>query len=311
MAWTPPNQDPNQNQGPNQNPNVGSNPSNDPYSAPQGPYQQPNYTESPYGNPQNPYGAPQSPYGAPPNVPQNPYGAPQYPGYGAPEDPYAAYRVPGQAPQDTGSAIRELPRQWLRAITRPSPMTFAEEMGKATWPMIWIQLVIYGVVVALFGLLARLITSSSTAVPSGLNGSSAATYQRIISTSQNPAYSILSVILYPLFFLLLMAIFLGMAKAFRGEGNFKTQAYTTLLFTVPLSIVTGLLSLIPILGGFVALGVFVYELVLQIFVMRPVHRLSGGRATAVVLIPWAILFILFCALFIVLGFLIAAALQTS
>ncbi|HET8911090.1 MAG TPA: YIP1 family protein, partial [Ktedonobacteraceae bacterium] len=286
MAWTPPNQDPNQdpnqNQGPYQNPNPGNPSPGDPYSAPQEPYQQPNYTESSFGNPQNPYGTPppQNPYGAP----QNPYGTPQY-GYEAPQDPYSQYSGISQAPKDTGSAIKDLPQQWIRAITRPSAMTFAQEMGKATWPMVWIQLAIYAVVGALLSFLARLLSSASTAVPSGLTGTSAATYQNFTSFFYSPATAIATLIISPLFYLLGMLILFGMAKAFRGEGNYKTQTYTSLLFAVPLSIISGLLALIPILGGIVSLAIGIYQIVLQIFVIMPVHRLSGGKATWVVLLP--------------------------
>ena len=47
----------------------------------------------------------------------------------------------------------------------------------------------------------------------------------------------------------------------------------------------------------IALALLVYEIVLQIFAIMAVHRLSGGKSTAVVLIPLGVLVLLFGCLF--------------
>src|SRR5205807_8708022 len=82
------------------------------------------------------------------------------------------------------------------------------------------------------------------------------------------------------------------AKAFRGQGTFLAQGYANLLFNIPLGIVGGLAALVPILGTIVGLGIGIYGIVLNIFSIMAVHRLSGGKATAVVLLPVAIVFVL-------------------
>jgi hypothetical protein len=87
----------------------------------------------------------------------------------------------------------------------------------------------------------------------------------------------------------------GLAKAFGGQGTFTTQAYTFLLFQVPLGIVVGLLGLIPVLGSFIGAAVGIYEIVLSVFAVMGAHRLNGGKATAVVLIPAAVVVLLVCA----------------
>src|SRR6266568_2788245 len=99
-----------------------------------------------YGsNPENPYGNPspqnpENPYGQQP--PQNPYpyGAPQPP-YGAPQGPdYNNYGAPPTAnPLPLGEALQQLPNQYIKVLTKPSARTFAEEIGKASWDIVWIQ----------------------------------------------------------------------------------------------------------------------------------------------------------------------------
>jgi hypothetical protein len=85
------------------------------------------------------------------------------------------------------------------------------------------------------------------------------------------------------------------------------QGYTDLLLGVPLGILSALFSRIPLLGGLVAFGISIYTIVLHIFSIMAVHRLSGGKATAVVLLPVAVGILLILILVgITIGMLIAA-----
>ncbi|HEV2660564.1 MAG TPA: hypothetical protein VGU68_08160, partial [Ktedonobacteraceae bacterium] len=126
-----------------------------PYSGQQPPYGAP---QSPYGAPQPPYGAPQSPYGAP----QQPYGAP--PGYGAPpEGGEPAFSGPAGfqerlRPLPLNQAIRELPNQYKRVLTKPSASTFAEELRKASWDITFVQLLIMIVAGVVLGLITALFS---------------------------------------------------------------------------------------------------------------------------------------------------------
>lgn len=291
-------------------------------SVPQNPYegqQQPASGAEPYsgyGTPQNPYGTPpQNPYATPPpqnpyasQPPQNPYAAPQQ--YGTPQYQQGGYGYgyapPQQAPRPIGQALQELPNQYIRVLTKPSPQTFAEEMSKADWAIVWIQILILAIIGTILGLIRGAI---------GLAGSSFVT-----NNTFNPASiaaltvsgSTFSFIAVPVSFFIVVGIQYLLAKAFRGEGNFLTQGYTYLLFNVPITIVSYLLGFIPILGGIAGFALLIYGIVLNVFSIMAVHRLSGGKASAVVLIPAAVLFLLvFLCVFVVAAILVAAVKSTS
>jgi len=47
--------------------------------------------------------------------------------------PNGGYDGPQETPLTLGEAIRQLPRQYVKVVTRPSAAAFAEEVGKARW----------------------------------------------------------------------------------------------------------------------------------------------------------------------------------
>src|SRR6266478_537058 len=299
MSYNP-NQDPNSGYG---NPPYGIPPSG-PYGQPQNPYGAP--TPGPYGQPPSPYGAPpQGPYGQPPSPygygppPQGPYGAPVYqqPGYGYGPPPIQT------APLPLAEAIRQLPQQYIRILTRPSAATFAEEQGKAAWNIVWVQLLGLGVI---SGLLVFLILQ--IALPIVMNSASSSgssTMAGVVAIIEGFAvgFAILEIIAVPVSFFITSGIYYLIAKAFSGQGTFLAQSYSATLFYVPMAILSLVLGLIPFLGGLAGLALFVYEIVLGVYMMMAVHRIGGGKATVVVLLPAIVLFLLLC----VLGIIIAAA----
>ncbi|OLD79289.1 MAG: hypothetical protein AUG54_06640 [Ktedonobacter sp. 13_1_20CM_4_53_7] len=264
---------------------------------------QPNDPNSAYGTPSNPYGAP---------PPQNPYGAPQNPYTPPTENPYAApypyyqggpgYGPPQSAPLPLGEAIKGLPRQYIKVTTKPGVMTFAEEMGKASWDIVWVQLIALAIISAILSYLYTLISPTFTMT-------SSSTIDTATLRSLLAGFSLVSIILVPVFFFIGQGILYGLAKAFGGQGKFVTQCYSNLLFSVPIGIVSGIVNLIPIAGAFVAFALSIYSIVLNIFSLMAVHRLSGGKATAVVLIPVGVVLLLACALVILFVTFIIAALQ--
>lgn len=304
MAW-----DPTQGQGQGQpgNGEQGQPGSGGPEpGAPQNPYQaqeQPGSggpePYSGYGTPQNPYGAPQQgPYGAPP--PQ--YGTPPYQqgGYGY------GYAPPQQAPRPLGQAIQELPNQYIKVLTKPSAQSFAEEMGKADWGIVWVQLLGLAIIGTIFGLIGTAIGQASNPF-TGTNGMNPNTFLAFTVSG-----SIFSIIAVPLGFFISVGVQYLLAKAFQGQGTFLTQSYTRTLFDVPLGIGRYVLGIIPYLGGLLGLALSIYGIVLNVYSIIAVHRLSGGKAALVVLLPIIVLYVvLFLCILAVVAFLFTAYRTTS
>lgn len=281
MAW-----DPTQGQGQGQQQPAGGGA--DPYSG--------------YGTPppQNPYGTPppQSPYGTPP--PQSPYGTPQF-----------GYAPPQQPARPVGQSLQELPNQYINVLTHPSDRTFEAEMVKSDWAMVWVQLIILIVAGVILGLISGLFASAIISAATGSANTFGALSSLTVATSAGGAF--FRIILIPLFFFIGVGIQFLLAKAFSGQGTFLAQSYTTLLFQVPLNIIGYVLgtvfAFIPVAGAFlniiVSLALYVYAVILNIFQIKAVHRLSTGQAAAVVLIPLGVLILLgilcvvaFAALFV-------------
>lgn len=238
----------------------------------------------PPGGP-NPYDPQQ-----PPPI-QNPYEQPS--GYGTspnpmPEPQYTFMPPNAQTPLPLGQAIQNLPNQYIKIVTRPGAQSFAEEQGKADWGIIWLQLIFVGLVGTLIGLLR---SAMGTAALTGNAGSSAMAYSAIAGVIAGSA-SVASIIFVIIGFFIIVGIQYLLAKAFGGNGDFKQQAYNYLLFYVPLTVVSNIIGLIPLLGGIVGFAIAIYQIVLNVFSIMAAHRLSGGKATAVVLIPYAVLILL-------------------
>ena len=286
-----PNQDPNSNQDPMQN--YGNTPQppyyGPPQQGPQGPYgPPPNYPPPSYPGP------PQGPYGPPPNYPppypgppQGPYGYGGNPEYDLNAQPGVGYGYnnpnmpPPSTPLPLGEAIRQLPSQYIRVLTKPGAATFAAEQGKAAWNIVWVQIIALTILTVLFGFAYVNLT-----LPTLFNA------QNLPAASLNTLRSSFNVLPYAYIVLTPIGLFFSLgiyhliAKAFGGTGTFLRYIYSYLLFGVPLTTVTILLALIPIVGGFIASAVGIYIIVLQIFMTMAVHRLRGGRATfAVLLLP--------------------------
>ncbi len=57
-------------------------------------------------------------------------------------------------PLPLGQALRALPAQYLKIITRPSVQSFSAEKGKARWSSVWLQLIALGMLSALLSVIA-------------------------------------------------------------------------------------------------------------------------------------------------------------
>jgi hypothetical protein len=224
-----------------------------------------------------------------------------YSGYGA-HDPYGAPQPQPMTPvRSVGQSIQELPQQYIKVVMHPSDATFAAEIPKAGWPMVWVQLGILVIASVILGLIATAIASA--VVRSATSSSSAAAAITAFAATATVTGAFLNIILIPLFFFIGVGIQYMFANFFIGEGTFLEQAYTQLLYKVPLTIASTVIGTVfafnPIVGGLIGLAFFMYSVLLNIFQIKAVHGLTGGKAAAVVLIPYA--FVLVCGLLVTLA----------
>jgi hypothetical protein len=167
--------------------------------------------------------------------------------------------------------LSQLPQRYFTALVKPSVATYTADKGDASWSLVWIQLLAWAILDAMLGLLVNFIYPPVT-------GTS-------ISRFFTLATSIGLVGVVPLLFFLLMGIVFVLAKAFGGEGTFLEQCNSSLYIQAPLGIFSKLLALIPVVGRILNSVLSLYGIVLQVFVIMAVHRLSRGKAIATILIP--------------------------
>jgi hypothetical protein len=245
--------------------------------------------------------------GSPTEAPGSEHYGPQFSGaFMPPIPPLPGYDQPMATPLPLGEALQQLPRQYVKVTTRPGARSFAEEMGKAEWGIIWLQLVIYAAISGALSFLSYQLNPVSLN-PADYPTLPPDTLQLVeqVTTYTSGFGTFVGVVVG---FFIFQGISYGLAKLFKGQGNFMTQCYTALLFQVPLGIAGALVGFIPILGILGSLALNIYSLVLQAFSIMAVHRLSGGKATGVVLIPFGVLiFLACCFVFALLAFAVSNA----
>lgn len=254
-----------------------------------------------YGTPENPYGAGEnSAEDAPPFGYANPFQAQPQPGYG--------YRPPrSKEPLPLGQAVKALPGQYYRVLTKPSSMTFAEEMGKASWDIIWVQLIIMSIIAAVLTFFAILIVAFF--ISSSSSESSSLTALPGILMSFSFVIMLLVLILVPVSFFVGTGISYLIAKAFDGKGTFLEQCYTTMLITAPVTFLGVLLRLIPFVGSLAAFALSIYSIILQIYALVAVHRVSGGKAALIYFIPWIALAVVYVVFLSIMVFVLFSVLH--
>jgi hypothetical protein len=229
------------------------------------------------------------------------------------------YQPPAQVqPLPTGQAWRELPGQYRKILFKPGPRSFSEEQGKAQWGIIWVQLLFLLAFEAMLALPVGLV--DIPVLNSSLSSVGAAP---LPSSFFLIAITIGVIVFAPIAFFTLVAIQYLLGRAFGGIGQFKQQAYNQLLFQVPTTFLISLLYLVitPFLGdaasllaaapaavtaqvsapglivvllvGLLAWVISIYSMVLNVFAIMAAHRLTGGRASGVVLLPYALLLVLY------------------
>ena len=197
--------------------------------------------------------------------------------------------IPSTQPETTPSlsrALSQLPQRYFNVLVKPSVAKYTADKGDASWSLVWIQLLAWAVLDAMLGLLVNFIYPPATGT----------TFSRLFSL----ATSIGLIGVVPLLFFLLMGIVYLLAKAFGGQGTFLEQCNSSLYIQAPLGIFSKLLALIPVVGRILNSVLSLYGIVLQVFVIMAVHRLSRGKAIAAILIPLVIIGLLAAVIFLLM-----------
>lgn len=167
----------------------------------------------------------------------------------------------------------------IAVLSRPSVATFEEhEKNNLAWALIYS--VIAGVINSIFAAIGASISGSGagigTAIGSGIIGT-------VIGL------------------LVSWGITFGLGRAFGGTGSFGELAWDFALFSAPLTIVGGLLGLIPILGGIAAILLLIYNFYLTYLAIQAGMNLPSNKALYVILIEIAIGLVIVVCLGLVFG----------
>lgn len=206
--------------------------------------------------------------------------------------PSAFDEIPSLEPLPLSEAFRQLPRQYVKVMLRPSARTFSQEMRTASWGMAMVQFCLLIVITVTLHVIGHFIPNSAL---HSVNAFSTGGWQPLAFLPS--PYNAIAFILGS--FLIGLGTAYLFSKMWRGQGTFLEHMHGLLLATVPLVTISGLLLLIPatgwLVGWLVALvGVlFLYRMLLHVYIVMGVHGLSAGRATLVVLIIPMIVVILF------------------
>jgi hypothetical protein len=219
--------------------------------------------------------------------------------------------------------LSETWQTWVRVVTSPGEPTFEAERLKpqATLTTALIWMLIAGAVAAVLGLIQSALaagtvqtTVTQLLAQADLPLETRAQLEQILNSGVLGGLggaSLASIIMVPVGFLVGTGILYLIAKLLGGTGEFGRYAYLNASFTAPLTILSSLLSVIPVLGC-LSLFISIYQLVLTYYSTKVEHNLTSGKALVVVLLPLiVVLLLVFCFIIFVVGALMAIPVTTN
>ncbi len=207
---------------------------------------------------------------------------------------------------------------WIKAVTKPNEQTFVEitehpdMSSKTAYIWIFIAGTLSGIIQAIattarvamgLGSPFQQIPGMEQYIPQSTGGGAGTSL--IAGLCASPVAGLVSVVV----FAIIVAIVQWIAKLFGGTGTYDKLLYAFAAITVPVSIVSSLLSLltlIPFIGacfGILSFGLFLYSIVLQVMAVKGVNRLGWGQATGSVLLPGCVVVFL-CACVVIGGLMV-------
>lgn len=228
--------------------------------------------------------------------------------------------TPGVRPRSLGAASIRLPLLYIKTLFAPSARLFAGEGERASWGLVWIQIVLLILIPGLLGFLRGLDRSS--AARDATNSHAISDLFSALTISTTTIGLIAQIFAVPLLFFFGLTVEFLIARSFRGRGRFLAQGHAALLYQVPLTIISSAISTIFIaihlplavrlsLYPIINLALFIYGFFLNILAIEGVHRLIRRRATLVVVITYVVFVLLAILLLVALARFIISALHTT
>jgi len=208
---------------------------------------------------------------------------------------------------------------WIKAVTQPNEQTFINisEHPDATSKTAFIWIFIAGTVTTLVSGLIQALLLAVGVVPQTYPGMEqfpgggadmmpfVAGSSLVSTICAAPIAGVLSVI----FFAIGVAIIQWIAKMFGGAGTFDKLAYAIAAISVPVSLVSMVLTplnIVPYLNictGLLSFGIAIYALYLQVLAVKAVNRFGWGAAIGSVFIP-SLVIIFVCGCLVIGGLML-------
>lgn len=203
-----------------------------------------------------------------------------------PFDAGGAY-APAVGPRPFG----EIPSLWLK-IFQMDEAFFTREKPRASAGNTLISVAIAGVVIMVASVLTTYIGGLSWM--SDMFGAQGLGRMRDFSAWMLLYMACVGLIGYPIGYYFSNLLYYIGGRLLGGQGGFTEQAYLLSLFTVPLGMVSSVISLIPCVGAVLALGISIFSLILSYRAMKVTHNLTDGKAWISVLWPVFLAFFVAC-----------------
>lgn len=197
-----------------------------------------------------------------------------------------ASQTPGVLPEPRSLAWHQV---WIEALLHPSAKTFemilADPKAKISRACWWIAItslisyVLSGLFILVFGNpLFQALPSMQEQAPPGAQLSTMLCMLPLI-----PVIALLALVIQA-------GLFHIFGRLLGGRGTFANMVYAVAAYTAPLSLVTGLISYIPVIQClFIVL--MIYALVLGVIAIKVVHHFEYGKAVGTMIL-YALVFIL-------------------
>lgn len=106
-----------------------------------------------------------------------------------------------------------------------------------------------------------------------------------------------------------IAILQFVAGALGGVGSFQGLFTASAAYIAPVTLVSGLLGAIPLVGACLSLPISLYAIYLGVLAVKSVNRFGWGQAVLTFIIPFIVFFL--CGLILFLGLLLPVLQETA